>query len=366
MLERFRNAITAPSATPTMSRIPSLNPFGNRPGIGLGYDPESRFGASFTGANRGALTPQNLTDPALRMPYGGFGGRQPSMFGAPSSGSLGRSGIYADPFGGFNSSQPRSTLTAADRAIGLRMQGGDRFGNFNPYSLDPGAMRAPATSFARSPTAARLGTGGIGSDMLRAGQNQLYAQPWHSLIPGNRGLNIPEIIKQTNYAAGANRQSPAALANLLTMEGRWNPRTVSPSGGHFGATQIQPSSFREAGGRLGGMTLNEFKRAPLERQIAAYPDYLAFYGRQPSSGAALARSDIRHHPVPLQSAIMMGAQFSPYGGLPRTIDWPGAFRAGNMEMPITTGRQADRLSYVPRTPPTLGSMDAYFRGATPR
>ena len=278
-------------------------------------------------------------------------------------------------FGGFGSS-PFQMPSYIDRRSSLggpiRAGGGDRFGDFNPFSLDPNAMRAPATSFTRSPTpfniqsATRSGVGGIGSDMRYGNQNELYAQPWHGLIPGNRGLNTPEIIKQVNYAAGANRQSPAALANLINTESVWNSLRRSPSGGHFGATQIQPSSFREAGGTLGGMTLQQFKRAPLEQQISAYPDYLAFYGRQPNTGAALARSDIRHHPVPLQSAIMMGAQFSPYGGLPRTIDWPGAFARGDMSMGITPAPQAPFLSFPQGTPPTLSSMNRYFTGATPR
>ena len=61
--------------------------------------------------------------------------------------------------------------------------------------------------------------------MRYGNQNELYAKPWHSLIPGNRGLNTPEIIKQVNYAAGANRQTPAALANLINTESLWNPLT---------------------------------------------------------------------------------------------------------------------------------------------
>ena len=202
--------------------------------------------------------------------------------------------------------------------------------------------------------------------MLRGGQNQLYAQPWHSLIPANRGLNIPEIIKQVNYTAGRNRESPAALANIINTESRWNPLTRSPGGEYRGATQIGPNTFREAGGRLGGMTVNEFKRAPLERQIPAYGDYLAHYGRQPGTAANLARSDIRHHPVPLQSSIMMGAQFSPYAGLPRTINWPAAFRAGDMSMPTTLASQAPFLSAARGLPPTLSSMNAYFGRVTPR
>ena len=60
--------------------------------------------------------------------------------------------------------------------------------------------------------------GGIGSDMLRGGQDEPYAKPWHNLIPGNTGLNTPEIIKQVNYTAGRGRYARRRSQMSLTRK----------------------------------------------------------------------------------------------------------------------------------------------------
>ena len=120
-----------------------------------------------------------------------------------------------------------------------------------------------------------------------------------------------------------------------------------------------------------GSAVQRIQRAPLERQIPAYGDYLAHYGRTPGTAADLARSDIRHHPAPLQSSIMMGAQFSPNAGLPGTPQWPQAFARGDMTSispsPINprTGRPATQAEVL-GVPPTIRSMYDYFSRTQPR
>ena len=212
-----------------------------------------------------------------------------------------------------------------------------------------------------SPAASSGSSGGIGSDMLRGGQDEPYAKDWHSLIPGNKGLNTPEIIKQVNYTAGRNRQSPDALANIINTESKWNPKTNM--GSYFGATQMGPKSFSEAGGRLGGMNFGQYQKAPLEQQIPAYGDWLQHYAR-PGNAAGLASSGISSLPVPMQSAIMQGTQFGP-----NSRGWPAGLAEGNMDMntsPISakTGLPAPQARFLGpggNSPyPTINSMDTYY------
>ena len=94
---------------------------------------------------------------------------------------------------------------------------------------------------------------------------------------------------------------------------------------------------------------------------------LANYARAPNSAARLATSDIRAHSVPLQAAILQGTQFSPYGGLPKTPQWPQAFAQGDMTS--ISPSPIDRKTGLPAVqardrgiPPTLSSMRATTGG----
>ena len=291
------------------------------PFTGLGFGGNRDFLASIL---RQSASPQG---PDLRLGFG-KADRSPLFTGGGDAGA-GPRGIT--DFGG----QSRTSSSFLDRW---------------------GEMASPARS------------GGIGSDMLRGGQNRDYAQPWHSLIPTNRGLNTPEIIKQIEYTAGRGRYDPAALAGVIDTESKWNPRTNT--GSYFGATQMGADTFKDFGS-LGGMNFGQYKQAPLERQIPAYGDWLANYAKAPNSAGRLATSDIRGQSVPMQAAILQGTQFSPYGGLPNTPQWPQAFARGDTTSvspsPIDprTGlpaRQADFLSPGGRgsIPPTLSSMNDYY------
>ena len=288
------------------------------------------------------------------------------------------------------SSQPRSPFTGMSFGGNRDFLANLMMRNASPAVYNSGAASSAGTgktdrlplyqgrgitdfgSQARAPT---YSGGGIGSDMRHGNQNELYAKPWHSMIPTNRGLNIPEIIKQVNYTAGRGRYDPAALAGVIDTESKWDPTRAF--GSYRGATQMGANAFKDFG-KMGGMNFSQYQRAPLEKQIPAYGDWLANYARGAgNTGARLATSDIRHHPVPLQASILQATQFSPYGGLPKTPLWPQAFARGDLTSvspsPIQpkTGLPAPQAAFlspggIRSIPPTLQSMESYYGRTIPR
>ena len=127
---------------------------------------------------------------------------------------------------------------------------------------------------------------------------------------------------------------------------------------YFGATQMGADTFKEAGGRLGGMNFGQYQKAPLEQQIPAYGDWLSHYAR-PGNAAGLASSGIGSLPVSMQSAILQGTQFGP-----NSREWPAALAEGNMGLSTSpnnprTGQPYGQAKFL-GVPPTINSMDTYF------
>ena len=370
---------------PDLQAPPWQNPFGGGSVFDSGADPWNPYANQLQQQAQpgGGIGSRGTQNPAFD--WSGFtntlrnGGLNQTPYGPPAP--------QANPFqqyasGGYNPFAAQSYAPAAQAGGGSRdylaqlMRGnaspqapafptGMGVGKADRLPLFSGGLKAQGGTYDSQEAAdTAAGYGGIGSDMLRGNQNQLYAQPWHSLIPSGTP-NTSEIIKQINYTAGRGRYDPAALAGVINTESRWNPATNL--GSYFGATQMGQKSFNEAGGQLGGMNFNQYRGAPLERQIPAYGDWLSHYAKAPNSAAAMATSGaLRQQPVPMQAAFLQGTQFAPYGGLPNTIQWPQAFAQGNTSMPVTMAPQAPFLSAARGLPPTLGSMNAYYGRTIPR
>ena len=352
-------------------------------------------GQAFPGAGIGSWQPTNQRDMLANIMSGsmgnegaqnigrGFGGQQSAYGGAPIMAMGGDEGdSFADRWGGMQAPATPGFGQGASAVPGLAGRGyfgavpggGVGADNSNAFfgggypgasglgQVTPGGRGHFDNAFGGSPSASSpSGSGGIGSDMLRGGQDEPYAKDWHSLIPGNKGLNTPEIIKQINYTAGRGRYDPGALANVIDTESKWNP--LNKTGQYRGATQMGPKSFSEAGGSLGGMNWGQYQKAPLEGQIPAYGDWLQHYAR-PGNAAGLASSGIGSLPVPMQSAILQGTQFGP-----NSTRWPAGLAEGNMGMntsPISpkTGLPAPQAKFLGpggNSPyPTINSMDTYF------
>ena len=303
-------------AIPNLQRLLGYNPAQSAsfaPGGGDNF--QSRFGMGF----RNAGTPNQYTtspytdasgtthqpnippgyqslfsadNPRGALPGGGFRGIGPGIMNEDwdpdDSADTLRPGDRTAPGGFYGSAFDPAQFQPRGGAGGM-----GSVAAFNTYGL-PGGGGMGAFGGRGGGLTTGMGTiggpaGGIGSDMLRGGQNQPYAQPWHSLIPGGTP-NTPEIIKQINYTAGRGRYDPEAFANVINTESRWNPRTHNDK--YYGATQMGADTFKEAGGRLGGMSFGQYQDAPLEQQIPAYGDWLQHYA-QPNNAAGLATSGIR-------------------------------------------------------------------------
>jgi hypothetical protein len=110
---------------------------------------------------------------------------------------------------------------------------------------------------------------------------------------------------------------------------------------------------------LGGLTWPQYQFGSPADQIGAYGDWLNYYSKGgPDTAASLVTGGIGSLDPAMQAAIMMGTQFGGFAGLPDTTLWPQALAAGNMNMPVTTSKQALELGNSGY--PTIGTMyDAF-------
>jgi hypothetical protein len=128
--------------------------------------------------------------------------------------------------------------------------------------------------------------------------------------------------------------SPEAIKQVIRVESGGDPR--ASTGSYNGLTQIGPATFNENGGTLGGMTYDQYKLAPPEKQIDAYGDYLRHYdlaGQMQKHGVNLSELTPDQ-----QFAVLQGMQFSPNGQA-----WKAALGQGNYNVPVTNTKQASAL-----------------------
>jgi hypothetical protein len=152
---------------------------------------------------------------------------------------------------------------------------------------------------------------------------------------------------QAAITALANRigVSPAAISGIIKTESNWNTNAASPGKGTYrGLTQIGPDTFKEAGGKLGGMTYDEFLKASPDKQVEAYGGYLDHYGL--SAKAKAAGIDFSKMSPAQQAAHLQAFQFSP-----AVSDWQG----GDPNKPVTASKQASALGTT-----SLADMTKYY------
>lgn len=165
------------------------------------------------------------------------------------------------------------------------------------------------------------------------------------------GEDVPSIRAAIEETAARVGVHPAALAAMVDVESRFNPRAAH--GSYRGATQMGPATFREAGGRLGGVDFDTYQTLPLTAQIRMYPEYLAHYGR-----LDLVRELATDQPPNIQAAILQGFQFAPNDPMrPEDRSFVAALRSGDFTRPTTPHPQARVLGDT-----SLGQMSDYFAG----
>jgi hypothetical protein len=163
---------------------------------------------------------------------------------------------------------------------------------------------------------------------------------------GENAENIRRAIEDAAQALGVH---PAAVAAVVDTESRFDPRAAA--GSYRGATQMGPATFREAGGRLGGVTFEEYQELPLADQIRLYPQYLQHYGR-----TGLVQEIAAGQDPATQAAILQGFQFAPNDPMrPSAQSFVAGLREGDLSRPSTPHPQAQRLGDT-----SVGAMRSYF------
>lgn len=165
------------------------------------------------------------------------------------------------------------------------------------------------------------------------------------------GEDVPSIRAAIEETAARVGVHPAALAAMVDVESRFNPRAAH--GSYRGATQMGPATFREAGGSLGGVDFDTYQTLPLTAQIRMYPEYLAHYGR-----LDLVRELVTDQPPNIQAAILQGFQFAPNDPMrPEGRSFVAGLRDGDLLRPTTPHTQARVLGDT-----SLAQMADYFAG----
>src|SRR5262245_5469583 len=120
------------------------------------------------------------------------------------------------------------------------------------------------------------------------------------------GYIVDPLNEAINKVAAENGVSPAAVRQVIAVESNFDPR--ASTGSYNGLTQIGRTTFNEAGGKLGGLTYDEFLKATPEQQVGAYGDYLKHYNFQ---------GQMQRHGIDLgklspdqQFAVLQGMQFA--------------------------------------------------------
>jgi hypothetical protein len=158
-----------------------------------------------------------------------------------------------------------------------------------------------------------------------------YREPWIAAIPEAR--RTAENVNTVKALSERYGWDPAAMAAMVGLESNWDPRNAT--GSYRGMTQMGPRTFAEAGGRLGGLTWEQYQRATPAQQLNAYGAWIDHYARSPSNEAAsLVKGGIGTLPVEDQAAIMQATQFAPSGRY-NGVSWVQGLGEGNMSLPTT-------------------------------
>jgi len=178
-------------------------------------------------------------------------------------------------------------------------------------------------------------------------KNTTYRDPWIAAIPEKFRTN--ETVDAMKDLAQQYGWAPAALANVIAMETKnsriagqkginpdslWN--TLTETGQYHGLTQMGRGTFKDAGGRLNGLTYEEYKKASPAQQIKTYGAWIDQGAKIPGSAADLVKGGIGSLPVEDQAAIMMGTQFGP-----NAKSWVSALGGGNMDVQTHTDQAAE-------------------------
>lgn len=171
------------------------------------------------------------------------------------------------------------------------------------------------------------------------------------------GSTIPkttskETLDALNKVAAENNLKPSAISMMINLESEWG--TKSKTGSYYGLTQIGGETFSEAGGRLGGVTYDEFKVASPGKQIEVYGDWLAHYKFKEQ--AQKYGIDFSKMTAPQQAAYLQGMQFAP-----NAEDWKREFSKGNYDYMTTSSPQARALGST-----SINDMAAYYQGVENR
>lgn len=217
-------------------------------------------------------------------------------------------------------------------------------------AIDPVSVPAPV----QSPTAQTADL----AQMLQRAQDMQRMLP-AAIAPSPAGATSDRVAAYLQNRADpeamaaladvARRQGvdPLAMAGVIKTESNWNPR--NQTGSYNGLTQIGPKTFQEAGGKLGGLTYDQFKAATPAQQIGVYDAWLNHYGFQ--NQLKQLGIDPSTLPVERQAALLQGFQFSPNG-----MKFKDALAQGRTDVPATHTAQARALGDT-----SIGNMERYFK-----
>ena len=287
------------------------------------------LGNTMTGGMiRSGLTPylpqMGVSQAEFDKAYASGGQRaQPLRFGEAGGsmgGELPTAGSFS-PYPGF-----RQSANFEDRSAEPPL-GADVFGpRSSVFDLSPGGF----------------GAGGYGNTFQPPPNMQQgpTMPPWQANIPP--AYRNPEVIAAVEEQARQLGVPPEAIVSVAQIEGSgWNPQHMT--GTQAGIFQIAPDDFRTAGGTLGGMTYDQYRKASPAQQVAAYGDYIR-------SSPNAAYLDAASGDPALAASLMQGIQFSP-----QSDAFSKEFLAGNQDFqiahddkgraPFYTG-QADALRYT--------------------
>lgn len=157
-----------------------------------------------------------------------------------------------------------------------------------------------------------------------------------------------DTLKALNEVARENNLDPSAISMMIDTESKWKTSTRSPSGTYRGLTQIGRQTFKEAGGRLGGLTWQQYQNASPADQIRVYGSWLKHYKFQDK----LKRNDVNLSELSpnLQAAYLQGFQFAP-----NAESWQRQFGKGNYGVRTTRTRQARALGST-----SINDMARYY------
>lgn len=214
----------------------------------------------------------------------------------------------------------------------------DLLNEWNPFKKKPtypdDARAAMDAAIASSTAKAAKSSGRSKDGQAEVDRRRADATP----IPKQR----PDVVQAAiNKAAKDLGVSPSALRAIVKTESNFKSTAVSPSGNHYGATQIHKSHFPMA-----GMTAEEFRAASLDQQIAVYPEWAKSYRMLEKF------PDIGTYKPAVQAAIMQAFQFAPNGS-----KWQKAFHSQNYDLPVTKSQQAGKLGTT-----SIRDMYTYFVG----